>query len=774
MNMMNTNHATDAGLSLSPPRWTRIARWCLAIAGAILITLLATASVNSELLTRYYTALLIANGVIVLGLAAMVIYQVAVLLRARRNNVFGAKLTTRMMMFFAVVAVLPGAVVYGVSVAFLSSSIESFFDTRVEKALDAGLQLGRTALSQPLKDLSRNAESMAQGLANSEPSEARVALARAREGTAVDYAAILSANGTQLAVATESRTSVAPSPPSPLELRSVRSMQSLANVESLGDSGLLLRAVVPIASSSLSPPRILLVAQSVAPNLREQTERVDAGFRDYQEVSFQRNALKRLFAFTLTLLLLLALLTALSLASVFSERLATPLARLAEATRAVAAGDFSRRQPVAGRDELSVLAGSFNTMTAQLADAREQDALNRRAIETSNLYLENVLRNLNAGVLVFTDDFVLRVANAAASVILQSRVDAHVGTALSTWRSVDTAEPALTAFAEIVTRQFARGGEGDWQHEQEMMIGGNARTMIVRGSRRVVSDVAARIVVFDDITEVLQAQRDTAWAEVARRLAHEIKNPLTPIQLSAERLEMKLSDRLLPPDAEILKRGTQTIVNQVTAMKNMVNDFAIYARKPRPGSMQGIDIGGLLRETLELYQSYSVDIALDWSIGNVIVRGESTRLRQVFHNLLQNAVDASTDRADARVRIEAETRVIATGEELLVRFCDNGNGFDESVRQRAFEPYVTTKPKGTGLGLAIVKKIIDEHKGRISLENGALGGAVVTVSLPIMPTEPPLQSNSQAAASLLHAVPSEALNHSTIAGIERLDEHKGS
>jgi nitrogen fixation/metabolism regulation signal transduction histidine kinase len=749
---MNATQSTDVGLSVSPPRWIRIARWFLAIAGAVLITLLATASVNSELLTRYYTALLVANGVIVIGLAVMVIYQVAVLLRARRNNVFGAKLTTRMMMFFAVVAVLPGAVVYAVSVAFLSSSIESFFDTRVEKALDAGLQLGRTALSQPLKDLSRKAESMAQNLANTDPSEARIALARVREETAVEYAAILSSNGGQVAVATEGRTAIAPSPPSPLELRSVRSMQSITNVESLGEAGLLLRAVIPIASSSLAPPRVLLVAQSVAPNLREQTERVDAGFRDYQEVSFQRNALKRLFAFTLTLLLLLALLTALSLASVFSERLATPLARLAEATRAVAAGDFSRRQPVAGRDELSVLAGSFNAMTAQLADAREQDALNRRAIETSNLYLENVLRNLNAGVLVFTDDFVLRVANAAASVILQSRVDAHVGTALATWRSVDTAEPALTAFAEIVTRQFARGGEGDWQHEQEMMIGGNARTMIVRGSRRVVADVGARIVVFDDITEVLQVQRDTAWAEVARRLAHEIKNPLTPIQLSAERLEMKLSDRLPQADADILKRGTQTIVNQVTAMKNMVNDFAIYARKPRPGSMQGIDIGGLLRETLELYESYSVAISLDWSIGMVIVRGESTRLRQVFHNLLQNAVDASLERSEARVRIEAETRRGAHGDELLVRFCDNGNGFDESVRQRAFEPYVTTKPKGTGLGLAIVKKIIDEHKGRISLENSATGGAVVTVVLPIVPMEPS----------------SEASNN-----VERLAEHKG-
>ncbi len=726
----------DASLSLSPPPWIRWTRWVLAIAGAVLITLLATASANSELLTRYYTSLLIANGVIVIGLAAMVIYQIAVLLRARRRNVFGAKITTRMMMFFAVVAVLPGAVVYAVSVAFLSSSIESFFDTRIEKALDAGLQLGRTALSQPLKDLTRKAEAMAVDIAASEPTEARVALTRARENSGVSYAALMSANGGTFAVATESSTVISPTVPTPLEVRSVRSLQVINNVESQGEAGLMLRAIVPVSSSNLSPPRLLLVGQSVAPMLREQTERVDAGFRDYQEVSFQRNALKRLFAFTLTLLLLLALLTALSLASVFSERLAVPLANLAAGTRAVAAGDFSRRQPVSGRDELSVLATSFNTMTTQLADARDRDATNRRDIETSNLYLENILRNLNAGVLVFTDNFDLRVANAAAAVILQARIDEHVGTSLASWTFT---EPSLTQFAELITRQFVRALDSDWQHEQEVMIGGNARTLIFRGSRRVVADVAARIVVFDDITEVLQAQRDTAWAEVARRLAHEIKNPLTPIQLSAERLEMKLADRLPAADADILRRGTQTIVNQVTAMKNMVNDFAIYARKPRPGSLQSVDVEMLLRETLELYQSYAVSVLLVWEAQHSTVRGEATRLRQVIHNLLQNAVDACADRPDAKVLIEAFNRLGtdsgAAAQELCVRFCDNGNGFDEAVRLRAFEPYVTTKPKGTGLGLAIVKKIIDEHKGRISLENANEGGAVVTLTLPLAVSE---------------------------------------
>jgi nitrogen fixation/metabolism regulation signal transduction histidine kinase len=734
-------------VGLSAPRWMRVAWLVLAVAGAVLVTLLATASANSALFTRYYTELIIGNALIVAGLACLVIYQIVLLLRARRASVFGAKLTTRMMMFFAVVAVLPGALVYAISVQFLSSSIESYFDTRIDKALETGLQLGRTALNQPLKELARKTEVVASSLAGSEPSAARVALTNLREQSGLPNLSLLTANGTLIAQATESVLALPPASPTSMELAQVRAQRTISVVEPQGETGLQLKVLAPIRGGDASSPfRILLATQPVPAALREQSERVEAGFRDYQELSFQRNALKRLFAFTLTLTLMLALLTALALASIFSERLAQPLARLAEGTQAVAAGDFSRQQPVMGRDELSILTQSFNTMTSQLAEARTRDLANRREIETSNLYLENILKNLNAGVLVFTDDFVLRVANAAAAVILQSRIDERVGESVMEWTK---AEPALTTFADIISRNFAASGESDWQREQELMVSGNARTFILRGARRVVADVAARIVVFDDVTEVLQAQRDTAWAEVARRLAHEIKNPLTPIQLSAERLEMKLAPRLADADAEILRRSTHTIVNQVTSMKNMVNDFAIYARRPRPGSLQPIDMEALLKETLELYASYPVKLALEWKSTGRMIRGEATRLRQVVHNLMQNAVDACVDRPDGRVTVEVTERPVTRQEpgleaenELWLRFCDNGAGFSETVKQHAFEPYVTTKPKGTGLGLAIVKKIIDEHKGRISVENSppstvdsVSGGAVVTVVFPLLAAE---------------------------------------
>ena len=718
-------------LGLSPPRWMRVAWLVLSIAGIVFITALATASNNSPLFTRYYTEILIANAAIVVGLAVLVIYQIVLLFRARRAAVFGSKLTTRMMMFFAVTAVLPGALVYSLSVQFLSSSIESFFDTRIDKALDTGLQLGRSALTQPLKELTRKTESIAATLASLDAPAARARLGNLRDQADLTSVSLLAINGSLIAQATENVTALPPAMPSSMELRQMRSMQTVTSVEPTGDTGLQLKVIAPVAAVDGSPLRLLIVTQPVPSLLREQTERLEAGFRDYQELSFQRTALKRLFAFTLTLALMLALLTALALASVFSERLAQPLARLADGTRAVAEGDFSRRQPVEGRDELAVLTQSFNTMTSQLAEARDRDMVNRREIETTNLYLESVLKNLNAGVLVFTDDFVLRVANAAAAVILQARIDERVGEPLSQWSKT---EPTLATFADIVARNFAAVGESDWQREQELMVGGIARTFILRGARRVVADVGARIVVFDDVTEVLQAQRDTAWAEVARRLAHEIKNPLTPIQLSAERLEMKLVPRLGEADAAVLRRGTQTIVNQVTAMKNMVNDFAIYARRPRPGSLLAVDIEALLKETLELYVSYPVKLTLHWQGDERNIHGEATRLRQVVHNLLQNAVDACVDRPDGQVSVDAESRNVVgmPGErELVLRFCDNGVGFSDTVKQRAFEPYVTTKPKGTGLGLAIVKKIIDEHKGRITVENAPLGGAVVTVVFPL-------------------------------------------
>ncbi len=438
---------------------------------------------------------------------------------------------------------------------------------------------------------------------------------------------------------------------------------------------------------------------------------------------FSRQSLKRLYAVTLTLTLLLALTSALGLAVVLSERFSAPLGLLAEGTRAVAQGDFTRRQPVTSRDELGVLTESFNTMTAQLAEAHQKTEESRRATETTRAYLESILGNLSAGVLAFDDRYRLRTANASAAVILQQPLTELTGTALSEWgRKL----PALAPFAEIVADGFRSSRDAQWQKQSELSVANLMRTLLMRGTRLPVTPVAGYVVVFDDVTDLAQAQRDAAWGEVARRLAHEIKNPLTPIQLSAERLERKLSASLDTADRETLTRGTQTIIAQVAAMKHMVDDFAIYARQPRPGTMQPVDVGVLLQDVLALYENLRPHIALTLPADPLVVHGEQTRLRQVFHNLLQNAIDAQADMDEPRYDIVLEAR----DDEVVLALGDAGAGFPDTVLHRAFEPYVTTKAKGTGLGLAIVKKIVDEHHGRVELANRSPRGARVTLIFP--------------------------------------------
>ncbi|HTN28773.1 MAG TPA: ATP-binding protein, partial [Burkholderiales bacterium] len=511
-----------------------------------------------------------------------------------------------------------------------------------------------------------------------------------------------------------------PEPLSGDALRRARLQQTYAKVETQ-DAGLMLRVVVPVNSSDrLDPLRVLQVIERVPRALAQDLEKVQAGARDYQEISFSRAALKRLYQMTLALTLLLALTSALGLAVVLSERFAEPLGLLAEGTRAVAQGDFTRRQPVTSRDELGVLTESFNTMTSQLEDARLKTEESQRATETTRAYLESVLGNLSSGVLAFDDRYRLRTANPSAAVLLQQPFAELSGLPLAEWGG---RLPALAPFSELVSEGFRGARDGQWQREASLTVAGQTRTLLLRGTRLPGAPVPGYVVVFDDVSELLQAQRDAAWAEVARRLAHEIKNPLTPIQLSAERLAVKLASRLDASDQETLRRGTQTIVSQVSAMKHMVDDFAIYARQPRPGQMQGIDVGALLLDVLALYDNLRPHVAVALPDAPVIIQGEPTRLRQVFHNLLQNAVDAQAGTDNPQIDIS----LVVQGGEAMLTFGDRGPGFSNNVLEHPFEPYVTTKAKGTGLGLAIVKKIVDEHGGRVTLENVAPQGARVTL-----------------------------------------------
>ena len=718
----------------------RALRWLLLVSASlatIALFLLATATSNNTMFAQEYDTLVLLNGLLVGLLMLVVGWQLWQLRRNLRSGVFGSRLAVRLVFLFALVAVLPGALVYAVSVQFIGRSIESWFDVRVDRALEGGLNLGRNALEYLLRDTTNKAGQIALALTENQGNFAAT-LTRTAEQTGVHEAALYTATGGVLGVAGVGGSTAAVEPPPTPALRMARLQQTYAKIEQMGDAGLVLRVVVPVNTDDrVSPLKLLQVIEPVPRPLAQDAERLEAGVRDYQEISFSRGALKRLYALTLTLTLLLTLTSALGLAVVLSERFSAPLGLLAEGTRAVAQGDFTRRQPVVSRDELGVLTESFNTMTAQLADAHGKAEESRRATETTRAYLESILGNLSAGVLAFDEDLKLRTANPSAAVILQQPLAELTGMPLADWGK---RLPALSPFAEIIAEGFRVSREGPWQKEAELSVANLSRTLLMRGSRLPGPVVAGGyVVVFDDVSELVQAQRDAAWAEVARRLAHEIKNPLTPIQLSAERLAVKLTDKLEGADQDVLRRGTQTIVSQVAAMKNMVDDFAIYARQRRPGQMQQVDLSALLLDVLGLYDNLRPHVALSLPVAPVFVQGEPARLRQVFHNLLANAVEAQAD-------VSPPTFAIALSESdgyVTLSFTDRGPGFPPDVLSHAFEPYVTTKAKGTGLGLAIVKKIIDEHGGRVTLENAAPHGARATLVFPAIGHGRPAASIAQ-------------------------------
>ena len=689
--------------------------------GALMLYLLSTASANTDLFAEDLPLLLGLGVAMMVLLTLLVGYQLLVLRRRLRARVFGSKLTLRLTLLFSLVAVLPGALVYGVSVQFLARSIESWFDVRVDKALEGGLSLGRLNLETRLRELRVKADTIAFALTEQSAARRVAALNYLREQAPVHRAALLSSDGAIVAFSSAAPDELMPKIPSPAVLRQVRMQQPYSAIEETAPGELELRVAVPVNDRS-GQTLVLQLMQPVPAELARDAAMVQEAYRDYQELSFSRAGLTRLYTLTLTLSLGLALLSALLLAIIFSERLSAPLGFLAAGTRAVAQGDFSHRSPVRTHDELGVLTESFNAMTDQLAEAQAAAQRHQDELTAAKAYLEGVLANLSAGVISFDAAFRLRSANRSAERILGMDLGPLADTSAEDW---ERAVPRLAHLGRTARAQFARAAGGTWEQQLEADTQIGKQVLLLRGSTLASGDELSYIVVFDDITHLLQAQRYAAWGEVARRLAHEIKNPLTPIQLSAERIQHRLGGRLEPAEAEILQRSTHTIVNQVTALKSMVDAFSLYARSPEP-DLQPVDLNVLIREVLELYASSRVTLVQELDSGLPPVPGDSAKLRQVIHNLLQNAEHALARRADARVVVRTES----LGGSVRLSLSDNGPGFPENLISRVFEPYVTSKSKGTGLGLAIVKKIVEEHNGAISVANRGQGGATVEIVLP--------------------------------------------
>lgn len=720
--------------------------------GLVLLYLLSLASANTAISGDYYKILLYINIALAGALIVLISFQLWHLSKKIRSGVMGSRLTLRLLGTFALMAIIPGLIVYLVSVNFLTRSIESWFNVKVESALDGGLSLGQRALDIMLADLEEKAENIATILAF-QPSRTHYStLNDLREKSGIQDAALLTLQGRILLVSNNNPSSFLPELPSVPQLRQAQN-RVYGKIEPIPDKGLYLRVLAPVSVQEIAgETRILQLLQPVPKSLSNTAEAVQDVYRDYQELSYSRDSLKDIFKLTLTLVLMLAMLSALAIAFVLSRRLTQPLTVLAEGTRAIASGDYSTMLPEHGRDELGILVKSFNSMTRQLDDATRAAERNRARVEAARGYLETILAHLSSGVLAMNEKAELRTYNLAASNILGVRLESFEN---KSFAKISETETFLAEFIQLLQAHFEFTKTKTKDQEKleltrqiEIVRPQGKQLLLVRATRLPVSAGNGFVVVFDDVTTMAQAQRDAAWGEVARRLAHEIKNPLTPIQLSAERLQHKLSEKLNEDDASVLQRATDTIVNQVTAMKSMVNEFSEYARAPS-AILSKLNINKLIKDVTALYEGAKdelpredgVQVKIGYSLMPNMpdIRGDATMLRQVLHNLLQNAQDALKQVKSPEILVQ--TVFDETAIKLSVK--DNGQGFPVDLLSHAFEPYVTTKAHGTGLGLAIVKKMIEEHGGQIKIENNLTGGACITITLPIeKPDEIAIKSKS--------------------------------
>ena len=688
--------------------------------GIYLLYLLSTQITTTSDVFNELPVLLGVGVALIVVLMILVGAQLLVTVRRYRAGVFGSKLTVRLILVFVLVSLVPGVVMYGISVQFLAGSIESWFDIRVDSALEGGLNLGRANLENGLGELQSKADSMAVSLSYQSTATQVASIDSLRDQAAISEATLFTTKGEVVASSNSGTDSFIPLAPTQSMLRQAQLQESYAGIEEDEDFGLLLRVIVPINHLE-TEMQILQVTQLVPQRLARDAAMVQEAYRDYQELSLSRYGLQRLYTLALTLSLGLALFSVVLLAVMFSNRLSAPLGFLAAGTRAVAKGDFSQRAPINRGDELGFLTESFSVMTGQLSEAKDAAEKHEKALTQANAYLSSILETLSAGVLTFDERLNLRAYNPSAEEILGQTLE-------NALPSGDSSTTGLDSMRRLIKDGLSESQEIQSERQVEIVVNESKKVLLVRISTLGGGELPGFIVVFDDVTNLLQAQRSALWGEVAQRLAHEIKNPLTPIQLSAERLTHRLGPKLDHDDAAMLSRSIKTIVDQVAALKGMVNAFNEYSRNPDRKS-ELVDVNELVLDVIELYRATSVAIETKLENKNIFLWGDTGKLRQVLHNLIQNSEQALMGHTNPEILIET----VATPDATQIRIQDNGPGLSDEVMSRAFDPYYTTKAKGTGLGLAIVRKIIEEHDGAVSIRNGEVG-AVIEITLPLSHT----------------------------------------
>ena len=701
----------------------------LVLVSLFLLTQTVQSSDDFDGLQDFILAINIAGGIILLLILIGNLWR---LLHDYRENVPGAKLKARMVGMFVGLAVLPLIVVFYFSIQFINRGIDSWFNVQVEEGLDNALTLSRAAIEIRKRQNLYATNTAAIKLATVPDRQLFFELGLLRRESGASEMTLYGDNNRILATSSDTAASTLPKPLTEEVALLMRQDRPFVSLEPLSTGNAEIRTAVAFTYRGLRSreSRTVQAHFPLDERLGDMINSVENSYSEYQQLVFFREDLKDLLTLTLGFVLLLSLLAAIYGALVLSRRLVAPIQDLVAGTRAVAMGDFDTRLPTPSRDEIGFLVSSFNDMTQRLATASREATLSRALVEAERTNLEVILARLSTGVLALESDLKIRTANQASGSILGVDLERRTGDAI---REVAKGNPLLEQFVDVACVHL-EAGETEWR-EQIVLRGEIGRRVLTCACTTLPGDednAAGYVIVFDDITALLQAQRDAAWGEVARRLAHEIKNPLTPIQLSAERMRRKYLDTMDEEEAQVLDRATHTIVQQVEAMKEMVNAFSDYARAPDM-DVTRFDLDKLAHEIVDLYRTQASDIELiltsDPSMP--LVDGDMGRVRQILHNLIRNAVEALEGMTDGRIDVHIGAAEIDAVEVVQIRVEDNGPGFKTGSVSQIFDPYVTTKPKGTGLGLAIVKKLVEEHVGSIVARNRSDGGAMISIRLPL-------------------------------------------
>lgn len=691
----------------------------------VTLHLMSSAVQNSAELSRYFVPLLVVNLAGMVILIGMITYNSVRLIRQYLRHSAGSRLTLRMLLIFIVISLTPVGVVYYYSFSFLQGGIDSWFDVRIDQAMEDARDLGQASLDLNKRLWLKYTEQQLLSVTDASESALSLSIAELRQQSGALELSLSDPFGQIIAYSNAVASELAPAKPDDFIMQQLRESSSYVGLVREKDELMIRVAVV----DPLGRPYIIQGLYPASERVSALSEKLELAYNRYKELSFLRQSLKRNFSLTLFMVLMFAILSAVWAAFFSARRMVAPITNIAAGTRAVAEGNYDRQLPVPrAKDELAFLVTSFNAMTRRIGQARDQASRSQREVEGQRAYLETVLGRLSSGVLTFDEEHRLRTTNPAAEKILGTNLQRVIGSPV---QSLALVSPVLRQFVEGLQDPLLEFQE-EWRGELTLFGGEGRKVLICRSTPFSQLDgPKGHIVLFDDVTALIRAQRDAAWGEVARRLAHEIKNPLTPIQLSAERLRHKFLKRMPEKDAELLERATHTIVQQVEAMKTMVNDFSEYARPPQM-EVKPLRLDKLIAEVVDLYRgNKEIKFNIELTAGAARVEADSLRVRQVVHNLMKNAIEAMEGQKAAELSVI--TKVLQRDDHPYyeMRVQDNGPGFNETMVQHLFEPYVTSKPKGTGLGLAIVKKIVEEHAGIIWAENCDKGACMV-MHLPML------------------------------------------